>query len=129
MSNQYLHKFFYHSPARKRAAVFKISLTADNGLQVKSYKLINQTLMPLDTRSVETMKAALEAVCELADPFVKKSYDLKVGEVCPRQLLADMATADAVAALSPEPTASVAMIIAFEPRTFVGGGVMVPVLF
>lgn len=130
MSNQNLHKFFYLSPARKRSAVFKISLTAEHGYQVKAFSMVNQTLTPIETRSVENMKAALEIVCELADPFIKKkNYSLIDGADCPRQLLADMATSGAVVAPAPAPAAPGPMAIAYGPRSFVGGGVMVPVWF
>jgi len=129
MSNQYLHTFVYNTPARKRAVMFRVSLTADNGYEVITHSINNRVQTTIDRRRAMDMKDALQTICELAKPYEKKKYEISADKFTPRDILADMATAAAAsAAAAAQPIVTLTALVARTPSHFIGGGEMVPIL-
>lgn len=129
MSNKFLHTFVYNTPARKRAIMFRVSLTANSGYEVIAHSINNRVQTTIDRRRSSDLKDALQTICELAKPYEKKKYEISANQITPCEILANMATATAAAAgATIQPIVALTALVARTPSQFIGGGEMVPVL-
>ena len=90
MSNKFLHTFVYNTPARKRAIMFRVSLTADSGYEVIAHSINNRVQTTIDRRRASDLKDALQTISELAKPYEKKKYEISASQPTPWEILATM---------------------------------------